>query len=263
MQLPEPLTSAGDNLLVFDRIDSTMEEARRRWQDGVSRRLWIVAGEQMAGRGRENRVWTSPPGNLHLTLLAPTQAPPRDQPKLGFVAGVALARAVGSLLPAAANVRLKWPNDLLVDGAKVSGLLLEGLGQGATIAIGIGVNVVAHPPDTPYPAAHLRMAAPELTCDLLFERLSLALADELSAFANGSGFPFIRQRWLAHAAHLGQRVRIRQSDTEMEGVFRDIDADGHLVLETGGRLARVAAGDVFPLDKSGSAGQEQRNRKPP
>jgi BirA family transcriptional regulator, biotin operon repressor / biotin---[acetyl-CoA-carboxylase] ligase len=249
MQLPQQLLSTGDRLLIFDQIDSTMEEARRNWRDGVSSRLWIVAREQMAGRGRESRVWTSPSGNLHLTLLAPTQAPLRDQPKLGFVAGVALAKAVGGLLPAAANVRLKWPNDLLVDGAKVSGLLLEGLGQGTAVAIGIGVNVVAHPPDTPYPAAHLRMAAPELTRELLFECLSSALSHELATFAEGSGFLLIRQRWLAHAAHLGQRIRIRQGDAALEGVFCDIDGDGRLILDTGGGLARVAAGDVFPLDK--------------
>jgi BirA family transcriptional regulator, biotin operon repressor / biotin---[acetyl-CoA-carboxylase] ligase len=249
MQLPKQLTSAGDGLLVFDRIDSTMEEARRRWRDGVSRRLWIVASEQMAGRGRENRVWTSPPGNLHLTLLAQTHTPVRDQPKLGFVAGVALAKAVGSLLPATSTVCLKWPNDLLLDGAKVSGLLLEGLGQGAAIAIGIGVNVVAHPPDTPYPATHLRIVAPDLTREFLFERLATMLTEELAVFAEGTGFPLIRQRWLAYAAHLGQRIRIRQGDATLEGVFRDIDGDGRLILDTGGGLARVAAGDVFPLDK--------------
>jgi BirA family transcriptional regulator, biotin operon repressor / biotin---[acetyl-CoA-carboxylase] ligase len=249
LQLPAHLTALGDSLVTFDTIDSTMDEARRRFEPSMPMRLWIVAGKQGAGRGRLGRRWQSPPGNLHLTLLAPTQTPLRDQPKLGFVAGVALARTVESLLPDQSNLRLKWPNDLLLDGAKVSGLLLEGLGQGAAIAIGIGVNIVAHPPDTPYPAAHLCMAAPGISRESLFTKLAAALFEELDLFANGSGFPLTRQRWLARAAHLGQSIRITQGETSLEGIFRDIDAEGRLLLETSGGLARIDAGDVFPLDK--------------
>ncbi len=249
MQLPNELTALGDTLLAFDTIDSTMDEARRRFEPSQSSRLWIIAGEQDAGRGRQGRQWQSPPGNLHLTLLSPIHIPMRDQPKLGFAAGVALTRAVETLLPESARLRLKWPNDLLLDGAKVSGLLLEGLGQGAAIAIGIGVNIVAHPPDTPYPATHLGVAALDITRESLFARLSAALVEELDIFANGTGFPLTRQRWLARAAHLGQSIRVHQGETSLEGIFRDIDADGHLLLETSGGLARISAGDVFPLDK--------------
>jgi BirA family transcriptional regulator, biotin operon repressor / biotin---[acetyl-CoA-carboxylase] ligase len=249
MQLPPQLSAFGDQLLTFASIDSTMEEARRRFDPSTPTRLWIVADEQGAGRGRQGRQWQSPGGNLHLTLLTPTQTPLRDQPKLGFVAGVALARAVASQLPDDALLRLKWPNDLLLNGAKVSGLLLEGLGQGAAVAIGIGVNIVAHPPDTPYPATHLRLAAPEPTRENVFASLATALVDELDRFADGSGFPLIRQRWLAHAAHLGNMIRVKQGATALEGIFRDIDADGRLLLETSGGLARIDAGDVFPLDK--------------
>jgi BirA family transcriptional regulator, biotin operon repressor / biotin---[acetyl-CoA-carboxylase] ligase len=249
VQLPPQLTALGDKLLVFDTIDSTMDEARRCFEPSLATRLWIVAGEQGAGRGRQGRQWQSPPGNLHMTLLLPTHTPLRDQPKVGFVAGVALARAVSSLLPDETNLRLKWPNDLLLDGAKASGLLLEGLGQGAAIAIGIGVNITAHPPDTPYPAAHLRMSTPDITRESLFAKLATALVEELDLFANGSGFSLTRQRWLARAAHLGQSIRVRQGETSLEGIFRDIDTEGRLMLETSGGLARIDAGDVFPLDK--------------
>jgi BirA family transcriptional regulator, biotin operon repressor / biotin---[acetyl-CoA-carboxylase] ligase len=249
LQLPAKLTAIGDTLLSFATIDSTMDEARRCFEPSMYTRLWIVAGEQAAGRGRFGRQWQSPLGNLHLTLLTPTQTPLRDQPKLGFVAGVALARAVTSLLPDQEILRLKWPNDLLLDGAKVSGLLLEGLGQGAAVAIGIGVNIVAHPPDIPYPAAHLKMAAPDITRESLFSKLATALVEELDIFANGSGFPLIRQRWLARAAHLGQSIRVRQGETSLDGIFRDIDTEGRILLETSGGLARIDAGDVFPLDK--------------
>ncbi len=225
-----------------------MEEARRRFTPDLAHRIWIVADEQTAGRGRQGRAWISPPGNLHLTLLAPTSAPPHDQPKLGFVAGVALAKSARGLLPATVPVGLKWPNDLIVAGAKSSGLLLEGLGQGAAVAIGLGVNIAASPPDTPYAATHLAAHAPDLTRERVFAALCEALLDEIAAFAAGSGFPFIRQRWLAHAAHLGQRIAVRQHDGALEGVFVDIDADGRLLLETRSGLRRIAAGDVFPLD---------------
>ncbi len=249
MQLPEHLTTLGDQLLNFDTLDSTMEEARRRFDPSRTTRLWIVAGEQQTGRGRQGRQWQSPQGNLHLTLLMPTQTPVRDQPKLGFVAGVALARAVETLLPAMAAIRLKWPNDLLLDDAKVSGLLLEGLGQGAGVAIGIGINIVAHPPDTPYPATHLRQSAPDLKREELFSTLASALTAALDDFADGSGFSLIRQRWLARAAHLGQSIRVVQGSTTLEGIFCDIDGEGRLLLETSGGLARIDAGDVFLLDK--------------
>jgi len=249
LQLPPDRIAAGDRLCFHKTLDSTMEEARRIFASGVSSPVWIVAGEQIAGRGRQGRVWTSPPGNLHVTLLLPTQTPLRDQPKLGFVAGIALARAAGQHLPAQMAAQLKWPNDLLVEGAKVSGLLLEGLGQGAAVAIGMGVNIVAHPPDTPYPTAHLRQFAPGLTADVVFSSLSICLAEELESFSEGAGFALTRQRWLARAAHLGKPVRIRQAESMLEGTFQDIDADGRLKLQTANGLVLVDAGDVFPLDK--------------
>ncbi len=249
MRLPPHLEAEGDTLLVFETIDSTMEEARRRFAAGVAGRVWIVAGEQTAGRGRQGRAWVSPPGNLHLSLLMPTLTPPRDQPKIGFAAGAALAGAARALLPPEAEVCLKWPNDLLVDRAKAAGLLLEGLGGGTAIAIGIGVNIVAHPPNTPYPATHLAAHTPGIGRDAVFERLASALVDELAAFSDGRGFALTRQRWLGFAAHRGRRIVVRQEDSTIEGVFRDIDAEGRLILATGQGEALIAAGDVFPLDK--------------
>jgi BirA family transcriptional regulator, biotin operon repressor / biotin---[acetyl-CoA-carboxylase] ligase len=248
MHLPPNLTAQGDRLLHLPTIDSTMEEARRRFAPDLAHRLWIVAGEQTAGRGRQGRAWISPPGNLHVTLLLPTMTPLRNQPKLGFVAGVALAKAAQALLPTDLPVALKWPNDLLVAGAKASGLLLDGLGNGAAVAIGIGINIVAHPPGTPYPATHLAAHAPGVTRERFVMALSEALTDEIDTFSDGSGFPLTRQRWLAHAAHLGQRISVRQRDSALDGVFTDIDADGQLILETAAGLRRIAAGDVFPLD---------------
>jgi BirA family transcriptional regulator, biotin operon repressor / biotin---[acetyl-CoA-carboxylase] ligase len=247
--LPDDLRSIGDELIQLGRLDSTMEEARRRFARGLPHRIWIVADEQAAGRGRQGRAWASPPGNLHMTLLLPTGTPLRDQPKLGFAAGVALARAARKLLPHSVPVAIKWPNDLLVAGAKASGLLLEGHGGGAAVAIGIGVNISGHPPDLPYPATHLAMHVAGCDRDMLFQSLAGALVEEIDTFAEGRGFALTRARWLTHAAHLGQPISIRQGEERLEGVMDGVDEDGQLRLTTAVGLRRIAAGDVFPLDK--------------
>ncbi len=256
MRLPPALEARGDRLLHLASVGSTMDEARRLQETSTGGRVWIVADAQEAGRGRSGRVWRSPPGNLHLTLLAPTSLAPRDQPKLGFAAGVALAETAASLLPADAEVRLKWPNDLLVGGAKASGILLEGLGGGQAIAMGLGVNIAAHPDDTPYPATHLAAHAPALDragfFPVLAERLTATIAQ-----LESDGFAPLRRRWLDRAAHLGQRISVRRDQRIIEGLFRDIDADGRLLLEADGSLVRIDAGDVFPLDKGASEAQER------
>ena len=130
----------------FGVIDSTNEEARRRALAGESDRVWIVAGEQTAGRGRRGRAWISPRGNLHATALLIDPCPPALAPQLGFVAGVALARAASDV--GAAEAGLKWPNDLMLNGAKCAGILVEGIGlagRRAGYAVGVGVNC-AHAP---------------------------------------------------------------------------------------------------------------------
>jgi BirA family transcriptional regulator, biotin operon repressor / biotin---[acetyl-CoA-carboxylase] ligase len=252
------VVSAGDELIHLREVGSTMVEARERWRTGGSRRLWIVADRQTAGRGRQGRGWESPVGNLHLTVALPAPCFLRDQPKLGFVAGVALAEAVTSLAPAV-EVRLKWPNDLLIGGAKCAGLLLEGLDGGAAIAIGMGVNIVAHPSDTPYPATDLVAASGEaISATDLLSPLSLALHHSIVAFGDGGGFPLVRSRWLARAAHLGQEITVRRDHDALRGRFLDIDVDGRLILDTQDGRVRIDAGDVFPLDKRGSAPQEER-----
>jgi BirA family transcriptional regulator, biotin operon repressor / biotin---[acetyl-CoA-carboxylase] ligase len=247
--LPSARVAHGDELVWLDQVDSTMEEARRRFTPGLAQPLWIVAGEQIAGRGRQGRTWISPPGNLHMTLLLPTRTPLRDQPKLGFAAGVALARAAKGLLPSHVPVALKWPNDLLVAGAKASGLLLEGMGGGAAVSIGIGINITGHPPDLPYAATHLANHLPGVSRERVFQALVGMLSEEIGLFAEGKGFALTRARWLAHAAHIGQRISIRQEDGRRDGIFEGIDEDGQLRLATPHGLRRIAAGDVFPLDK--------------
>jgi BirA family transcriptional regulator, biotin operon repressor / biotin---[acetyl-CoA-carboxylase] ligase len=252
LKLPDPLLTAGDRLLHFASVSSTMDEARAQvasFDPNRDNRIWIVADQQTGGRGRQGRSWESPIGNLHMTLLMQAPCALRHQPKIGFVAGVALCSAIRSFAKHADDVTLKWPNDLLLSGAKISGLLLEGHGDGHMLSIGIGVNIVAHPDDTPYPATSLHQSGISISAKELFGKLAMTLHEELKRFSDGYGFSEIRKSWLDMAAHLNQRISVRQGEDHVEGIFIDIDADGQLLLKTDKALMRIAAGDVFPLDK--------------
>lgn len=210
--------------------------------------VWVVAGMQATGRGRSGRVWSSPHGNLHASLALVDPCASRVAPQLGFVAGVAIHAAAEKLTAAGPRLRLKWPNDLLLDGAKLSGLLVEGGqdGQGRlVVAVGIGVNCIAHPSDTPYPAIDLAAAGLASDADELFAALRTEFAERLALWNRGAGFPAIRAEWLGRAHGLGAPIRVRRPDGERSGVFRDIDADGRLLLACGSETISIEAGDVF------------------
>ena len=164
---------------LFDvtRSNSTNEEARRRALAGDPGRMWIVADEQTAGRGRRGRAWISPRGNLHASALLIDPCPAPIAPQLGFVAGVALARAARDI--GAAEVGLKWPNDLLSNGAKCAGILVESAAlasRGAAYVVGVGVNCAQAPEGLDYAAACLTRAnGPAVSPGELFERLVSAV----------------------------------------------------------------------------------------
>ena len=242
------------SLGVFDAIGSTNDAALAVVQQGQGRAHWAVAREQTAGRGRNGRVWSSPPGNLYASLALVDPCAPARAAQLGFVAGLALHQAVTDVTGLTADrLTIKWPNDLLLDRAKLAGLLVEGsVGQGASYAvIGMGVNCVAHPEDTPYPATDLKSAGVGVTAAMLVDRLSLRMAETLALWQRGEGFALIRQAWLRRAAGRGETIRVRQGDGAREGVFRDIDEEGRLLLEGKDGIETVLAGDVFFLPVKG------------
>jgi len=233
-------------LVRFGAIDSTNEEARRRALAGESDRLWILAGEQSAGRGRRGRAWISPRGNLHATALLIDPCPPALAPQLGFVAGVALARAASDVGGAGAG--LKWPNDLILNGAKCAGILVEGIrlaGQSAGYAVGIGVNCAHAPDGLGYPTSCLTPAGGQaIGAGELFERLTQRFDEALEVWRCGQAFDRIRAAWLDRALGLGQRVAIETGAGRREGVFEGIDADGRLVLRSERGLESVEAADL-------------------
>jgi BirA family biotin operon repressor/biotin-[acetyl-CoA-carboxylase] ligase len=245
MQLDPAAAAAGARLITHDMIGSTNAEALRLARAGEHGPLWIVARSQTAGRGRRGRTWVSEPGNLYASLLLTDPAPAARLPELSFVGALALHDAIGGRIPGlASRVVLKWPNDLLIDRNKFAGILVEG--EGAAVAIGIGVNCVHHPAGTEFPATDLATAGVRTTPESLFGPLSAAMVARLAQWDHGAGFAAVRADWLARATGLGRPVRVKSADGEIAGLFETIDEQGRLVLRrTDGTMQVVTAGDVF------------------
>jgi BirA family transcriptional regulator, biotin operon repressor / biotin---[acetyl-CoA-carboxylase] ligase len=253
MQLDPEAAAAGFRLATHDVLPSTNAAALQHavQHSGDTQPLWIVAREQTAGRGRRGNQWVSPPGNLYATLLLVDPAPPRRAPELSFVAALAVHDAILDRAPIlAGRVALKWPNDVLCDGKKLAGILLEGRMRGETIvvAIGIGVNCRHHPSQTSFPATDLAAAGAPVGVEELFTALSGAMLRRLAQWRSGAGFSATRSDWLALAAGIGGTMRVRLPDRELAGRCAGLDDNGCLLLSCAdGSLQTIATGEVFPL----------------
>jgi BirA family biotin operon repressor/biotin-[acetyl-CoA-carboxylase] ligase len=248
IRLGDAARASGFRLSVFGEVGSTNDLALVAAAHGDPGRHWFVAAAQSAGRGRNGRPWTSRPGNLFATLLLVDPCPAADLPKLGFVAGVAAHRAVSELAPQLAGLRLKWPNDLQVDGAKLAGILLEGrvLADGhQAVAIGIGLNCRHHPDDVPYAATNLALLGMTGGPEAVFPALADALAASLAEFAEGRGFTAVRDAWIAAAHGIGSTITVRQGARAREGRFGGIDAHGRLLFDEAAGRSIIDAADVI------------------
>lgn len=248
----------------FDSIGSTNAEALERARAGERGPLWLVTDLQTAGRGRRQREWVSPRGNLAATILESVDVQPPVAATLGFAAGLALEAALQTVsmesrMRSGASVQflLKWPNDVLADGKKLSGILLEAetIGGDLAVAVGMGTNVISAPEGTPYPATSLAALGITAGAGDLFMALSDAWAEFRGIWDNGRGFGEIRSRWLDRAAGLGEPVSIQSSGTSVEGIFETIDETGCLIIAGhDGKRTPIAAGDVhFGSAKSSGA----------
>jgi BirA family transcriptional regulator, biotin operon repressor / biotin---[acetyl-CoA-carboxylase] ligase len=256
VHLSSETESAGYRLLSLEATGSTNDDALQAARSGDPGHLWITAAEQFAGRGRHGRQWSSPQGNLYASLLLIDPCDVASAPQLGFVAGLALHEAVEAVTGLGApRLALKWPNDLLLDGAKISGLLLEGhrlQPEGPlAIVIGFGVNVSFAPSGTPYPAASLQEVQSNLSRDQVFLALSSAFARTFTAWRTSSRMnasdPFgaIRKLWLERAAGVGQEVTLRLPSGEKRGVFEGLDRFGRLQLKGASGVELIDAGDLY------------------
>lgn len=244
-----PRVPSGYAVASFDEIDSTNEEARRRALAGERGPIWITARRQTAGRGRRGRAWESPEGNLMATLLIAPGVSAPEAAGLSFVAALAVHDLIAAYAPRSA-VRVKWPNDVLIDGKKAAGILLEsgseaGIGVLPWLAVGIGVNLAHAPEGTPFPATFVGAHGAAPTPGQALAALAEAWETRFRAW-RVSGFAAIREAWLDVAAGLGQEIEVRLPGETLTGRFETLMPDGalSLLLPSGARRA-ITAGEVF------------------
>ena len=237
------MREAETRCLAFRVLDSTNAEARRRAEAGERGPLWIRAERQTAGRGRRGRRWVSGAGNLHATLLFAPGRGMHERPQLSFVAALALHDAVTRLAGENRRLRCKWPNDLLADGNKLAGILLEG--EADWLAIGFGLNLAHHPTGIDQPATSISRAfGVTVDPEAAWAALTEAFARRYGVWQR-SGFAPIREAWKARAMGLGEVIGVRLAERVISGRMRDLDSDGALLLERpDGTLERITAGDV-------------------
>ena len=248
----QPRLPQGYRLVSFDSIGSTNDEAKRLARGGAAEGTVVWALEQTAGRGRRGRPWASPPGNLYASVIARPDCSAGKAAQLGYVAALALGDALRAKLPALDGLSYKWPNDVLLRGRKLAGILLEAeTGAGgalASVVVGLGVNLVSSPREVEFPATSVAEEgfAPPSPSSLLDE-----FTKHFRFWATSwsmAGFAPVRAAWLAHAASLGELIRLRLETDTLHGRFVDIDHEGALLLETTAERRRISAGEIFPAD---------------
>ena len=249
-----PARANGARWVELDEVDSTNSEAMRRAAAGERGVLYIRAERQTAGRGRSGRAWETRGGNLALSRLGAISCPPAAVPQLALVAGVGVHGAIADLIGAqtAAGLRLKWPNDVLLGGAKVAGILVEASTFGAdrVAVIGVGINL-AHAPDVPGRAttALARCMAervePRPAAALVASHIERAIA----LWDEGRGFAAVRSAWLAASLPAGTRLSVNTGAGSAAGVFGGLDDGGALLIELdNGQRQTFSFGDVALID---------------
>lgn len=242
----------GYRRVAFDSLPSTNTHALELARAGDPGRVWVTTEEQTAGRGRRGRTWVGAKGNVAASLLLIDPAPAPVAATVSFVAGVALHQAVVDLAgpPVADRLRLKWPNDLLLDRFKVAGIAVEGekLADGRfAVIVGIGVNCKAHPDSgTIHPASDFAARGVSVDAEALFGRLAVRMAEELMRWDRAANFAPVRDAWLARSAGIGEPIRVNLADRSIDGRFDSLDSEGRLVLtRADGVREAVSAGEVF------------------
>lgn len=235
------------NLEIVDHLPSTSDLLRERAAAGAKPGIAVMARRQTKGRGSHGRDWLSPAGNLYLSVLLRPKGRVRDSGLWSLLAAVALADTVETLLPDASLLRLKWPNDVLLDGIKLAGILLDSTadstGRFTSLVIGFGLNLATAPMLTGRLAACVADVAPaprpDAVAPVLLERL-----DHWCAIQAEEGFAPIRAAWLARAQRIGAPITVHQGARDLGGRFAGLGEDGSLLLDTDGHRQAFAAGEV-------------------
>lgn len=235
--------TGGFRLEIHDLLPSTQSLLAEKAGQGEPAGLAILARRQSAGRGRAGRLWLSDPGNLHISILLRPDAPARDIAGYALLAAVALHDAARHHAPGRA-LRLKWPNDLMEEGAKLAGILseaaLDDRGRIAHLIFGIGVNLAHAPPVEGRAVACLGPIPPEAFAATLLERL-----DHWLVRLRAEGFAAIRTAWLERGPERGSRMTLRQGDKPVTGSYEGLAEDGGLLLATADGPLVFHAGEVM------------------
>jgi len=248
-----PVWPEGVGRQILATVDSTNDEAARLAASGRRNPCWILALEQTRGRGRRGRAWIAPPGNFSATLLMFPTEPPAQVALRSFVAALALHDALVAVTGRSAGLGLKWPNDVLLNGGKLAGILLESgsaAGGVSHLSVGIAVNLLAAPaqdqlePGAVPPVSLLSQTGVRVRPEAFLEALAPRFARYEQQFVT-CGFAPIRSAWLARAARLGETITARCGQESLSGRFETLDERGALVLHTAQGRRRISAGEVF------------------
>ena len=254
MQAASPFLPAGFSILRYDQLDSTNEEAGRLAKGGSPEGVAVWAERQTSGRGRQAREWSSPPGNLYVSYLLRPSFGVERAAQLSFAAALAVGDAVRSLAPPSLDVAYKWPNDVLFNGRKGAGILLETSGTPdgrlQSLIIGIGVNIKASPDVARFPATCLIQEGCDknLTAAAFLDALNVSLLGWIRRWL-AEGFAPLRESWMAAAKGLGRQIEARLPRETLKGRFADLDEQGTLVLAlSAGGFRKISAGDIYFLE---------------
>jgi BirA family biotin operon repressor/biotin-[acetyl-CoA-carboxylase] ligase len=239
----------GWRLAIHDELASTQDIVLAAAQQGEPEGLAVLARRQSAARGTQGRPWTSPLGNLYISMLLRPQGPARNLPQYGLLAGVALADAAAAILPLDTPLQLKWPNDLLLDGAKCSGILSQGAispeGGIDWVVFGIGVNLAVAPDLPDRRVASFVQAGITPPDPVAFaHRLLAAVARWRQA-----GLAAVRQAWVARGPALAAPMVLRQGDVFRDGHFGGLDDEGRLLFATLQGVETVSAGELMAAER--------------
>ena len=223
---------------------STNDDLAALAREGAPEGVWLRAERQSNGRGRQGREWHSPPGNLYASTLVRLRRSDPPAPTLALVAAVALHEVASTFVAGGTRIEIKWPNDLMVAGAKLSGILLERIDD--AVIVGFGVNLADHPEDTVRPAINMGMLGGAPDPGRFLDALAASFARWLGCWRD-EGLAPVRARWLAAAHPPGTALSTHTaSGAWVEGLFDGLDENGALRLRLGDGTAQVIhAGDVF------------------
>jgi len=238
----------GYKLHSFETVSSTNDVAKKMAADGAGAGTVIISAQQEDGRGRQGREWISPKGNLYMSCVLKPKILARDAGQLSFIVAVALANVIDPFLPNTAELKLKWPNDLLLRDRKVAGILLEAdtqsSGEVNWVVLGLGVNVMIAPPDS-ISINEITLSQSELEISDIAHNFCVEL-DRLLKQWQEKGFGPVRQAWLDRAAGLQEAIRVRLPNETFFGVFHGLSDDGSLqLLLENGDMKLITSGQVF------------------